>query len=148
MAAALALGAAGVWCGSVSLSSQEDVANQAIKDKFLQATSSDTVRSPTRTGKPARQLRSAWHEEWERPGSPAPLPMPLQPMLVNDAWQRIDAAAQAGHEGALRLESFFIGQVVGSFQRIRPAAEITRQIVADCEQRIADLARTLPGAAS
>jgi len=74
--------------------------------------------------------------------------MPLQPMLVNDAWQRIDAAAQAGHEGALRLESFFVGQVVGSFQRVRPAAEITRQIVADCEQRIADLARTLPGAAS
>ena len=148
MAAALALGASGVWCGSVWLSSQEDVANQAIKDKFLQATSSDTVRSPTRTGKPARQLRSAWHEEWERPGSPAPLPMPLQPMLVNDAWQRIDAAAQAGHEGALRLESFFVGQVVGSFQRVRPAAEITRQIVPDCEQRIADLARTLPGAAS
>jgi len=148
MAAALALGASGVWCGSVWLSSQEDVANQAIKDKFLQATSSDTVRSPTRTGKPARQLRSAWHEEWERPGSPAPLPMPLQPMLVSDAWQRIDAAAQAGHEGALRLESFFVGQVVGSFQRVRPAAEITRQIVADCEQRIADLARILPGAAS
>ena len=141
MAAALALGASGVWCGSVWLSSQEDVANQAIKDKFLQATSSDTVRSPTRTGKPARQLRSAWHEEWERPGSPAPLPLPLQPMLVNEAWQRIDAAAQAGHEGAFRLESFFVGQVVGSFQRIRPAAEITRQIVTDCEQRIADLAR-------
>ena len=148
MAAALALGAAGVWCGSVWLSSAEDVANQAIKDKFLQASSSDTVRSPARTGKPARQLRSAWHEEWERPGSPAPLPMPLQPMLVNEAWQRIDAAAQAGHEGALRLESFFVGQVVGSFQQVRPAAEITRQIVADCEQRIADLARALPGAAS
>jgi len=140
MAAALALGAAGVWCGSVWLCSAEDVANQAIKDKFLQATSSDTLRSPTRTGKPARQLRSAWHEEWERPGSPAPLPLPLQPMLVNEAWQRIDAAAQAGHEGALRLESFFVGQVVGSFRQIRPAAEITRQIVADCEQRIRDLA--------
>jgi len=141
MAAALALGAAGVWCGSVWLCSEEDVANQAIKDKFVQATSSDTVRSPARTGKPARQLRSAWHEEWERPGSPAPLPLPLQPMLVSEAWQRIDAAAQAGHEGALRLESFFIGQVVGSFQQIRPAAEITRQIVADCEQRIRDLAQ-------
>ena len=49
--------------------------------------------------------------------------------------------SQAGHEGAFRLESFFVGQVVGSFQRIRPAAEITRQIVTDCEQRIADLAR-------
>jgi len=140
MAAALALGAAGVWCGSVWLSSEEDVANQAIKAKFLRATSSDTVRSPTRTGKPARQLRSAWHEEWERPGSPGPLPMPLQPMLVNEAWQRIDAAARAGHEGALRLESFFVGQVVGSFTELRPAGEITRQIVADCERRIAELA--------
>ncbi|HMH37600.1 MAG TPA: nitronate monooxygenase, partial [Streptosporangiaceae bacterium] len=140
MAAALALGAAGVWCGSVWLSSEEDVANQAIKAKFLGATSSDTVRSRTRTGKPARQLRSAWHEEWEQPGSPAPLSLPLQPMLVNEAWQRIDAAARTGHEGALRLESFFVGQVVGSFEQIRPAGEITRQIVADCEQRITELA--------
>jgi len=141
MAAALALGAAGAWCGSVWLSSEEDVANQAIKAKFLQATSSDTVRSPTRTGKPARQLRSAWHEEWEQPGSPSPLPMPLQPMLVNEAWQRIDAAARTGHEGALRLESFFVGQVVGSFAQIRPAGEITRQIVAECEQTIRELAK-------
>ena len=139
MAAALALGAAGVWCGSVWLSSEEDVANQALKAKFLAASSSDTLRSPTRTGKPARQLRTAWHDEWERPGSPGPLPMPLQPMLVNEAWQRIDAAADAGHEGALRLESFFIGQVVGSFDAVRPAAEITRQLAADCEQRIAEL---------
>ncbi|HMH92774.1 MAG TPA: nitronate monooxygenase, partial [Streptosporangiaceae bacterium] len=96
MAAALALGAAGVWCGSVWLSSEEDVAVQAVKDKFLKAASIETVRSRTRTGKPARQLRSAWHEEWERPGSPPPLPLPLQPMLVNEAWQRIDAAADAG----------------------------------------------------
>jgi NAD(P)H-dependent flavin oxidoreductase YrpB (nitropropane dioxygenase family) len=143
MAAALALGAAGVWCGSVWLSSAEDVANQAVKDKFLRAASSDTLRSPTRTGKPARQLRSAWHDEWEAAASPAPLPMPLQPLLVNDAWRRIDAAAAAGHEGALHLESFFIGQVVGSFTQIRPAAEITRQIIAECEQRIAELGALL-----
>jgi NAD(P)H-dependent flavin oxidoreductase YrpB (nitropropane dioxygenase family) len=143
MAAALALGAAGVWCGSVWLSSDEDVANQAIKAKFIAAASSDTLRSPTRTGKPARQLRTAWHDEWERQGSPAPLPLPLQPLLVNEAWQRIDAAAAAGHEGALRLESFFVGQVVGSFDAIRPAAEITRQIVAECEQRIAELGALL-----
>ena len=143
MAAALALGAAGVWCGSVWLCSEEDVANQAIKAKFVAATSSDTLRSPTRTGKPARQLRTAWHDEWERPGSPAPLPMPLQPLLVNEAWQRIDTAATAGHEGALKLESFFVGQVVGSFADIRPAAEITRQIVAECEQRITELGAIL-----
>jgi NAD(P)H-dependent flavin oxidoreductase YrpB (nitropropane dioxygenase family) len=144
MAAALALGAAGVWCGSVWLASAEDVAIQAIKDKFLRAASSDTLRSPTRTGKPARQLRSAWHDEWDRPGAPAPLPMPLQPMLVDAAWQRIDQAAADGHAGALRLESFYVGQVVGSFQQIRPAAEITRELVAGCEQRIAELAGLLP----
>ena len=144
MAAALALGAAGVWCGSVWLASAEDVAIQAIKDKFLRAASSDTLRSPTRTGKPARQLRSAWHDEWDRPDAPAPLPMPLQPMLVDAAWQRIDQAAADGHPGALRLESFYVGQVVGSFQQIRPAAEITRELVAGCEQRIAELAGLLP----
>jgi NAD(P)H-dependent flavin oxidoreductase YrpB (nitropropane dioxygenase family) len=143
MAAALALGAAGVWCGSVWLSSAEDVANTATKGKFLAATSSDTLRSPTRTGKPARQLRSAWHDEWEGPGGPPPLPMPLQPLLVSEAWQRIDAAAEDGHQGALRLESFFIGQVVGSFREVRPAAEITRQIIADCEQRITELGALL-----
>jgi hypothetical protein len=68
-------------------------------------------------------------------------------MLVNEAWRRIDRAADAGHEGALALESFFIGQVVGSFQEIRPAGEITRQMAAECEQRIGELARLLPAPA-
>jgi NAD(P)H-dependent flavin oxidoreductase YrpB (nitropropane dioxygenase family) len=141
MAAALALGASGVWCGSVWLTSHEDITPLPVKEKFLAAGSSDTVRSPTRTGKPARQLRSAWHDEWERPGSPKPLPMPLQPLLVNDAWGRIDAAAVNGHEGARALESFFIGQVVGSFARLRPAAYIARDLVDDCENRLVDLTK-------
>ncbi len=52
-------------------------------------------------------------------------------------------AAQAGHEGALRLESFFVGHVVGSFDAVKPAAEITRQIVSECEQRIRELGALL-----
>jgi NAD(P)H-dependent flavin oxidoreductase YrpB (nitropropane dioxygenase family) len=145
MAAALALGAAGAWCGSVWLSSEEDVTPAAIKRKFLAATSSDTVRSATRTGKPARQLRSAWHDEWEQPGAPKPLPMPLQALLVKPAWDRIDEAAAAGHEPAVELESYYIGQVVGSFTRLRPAAEITGDLVEGCRERVsalAELART------
>jgi hypothetical protein len=71
-------------------------------------------------------------------------PLPPPPKLVSEAWQRIDAAAGAGHEGALKLESFFVGQVVGSFSRLRPAAEITRQIIGDCEVRLAELAALLP----
>ncbi|MDN5915282.1 MAG: nitronate monooxygenase [Pseudonocardia sp.] len=148
MAAALALGAAGVWCGSVWLSSREDITPESVKRKFLAATSSDTLRSPTRTGKPARQLRSAWHDEWERPGSPGPLPMPLQPMLIADAWERIDDAAENGHAGATALESFFIGQVVGGFTELAPAGDIARRIVDDCAARLgelADLARESAG---
>ena len=140
MAAALALGAAGVWCGSVWLSSAEDITPDSVKSKYLDAGSGDTVRSPARTGKPARQLRSVWHDEWEKPGSPAPLPMPLQPMLVSRAWNRIDHAAAEGDVNARALESFFIGQVVGGFTRLRPAAEITRGLVDDCEARLQELA--------
>jgi NAD(P)H-dependent flavin oxidoreductase YrpB (nitropropane dioxygenase family) len=139
MAAALTLGAAGVWTGSIWLNSHEDITPLPIKEKFLAATSNDTLRSPTRTGKPARQLRSDWHDAWEAEGSPKPLPMPLQPMLVNSAWNRIDAAAAEGNEGALKLESFFIGQVVGSFSKLRPAAEITRELIADCNSRLAEM---------
>jgi NAD(P)H-dependent flavin oxidoreductase YrpB (nitropropane dioxygenase family) len=144
LAAALALGAAGAWCGSVWLSSVEDITPMSVKSKFLAAASGDTLRSPTRTGKPARQLRSAWHDEWEAGDSPAPLPMPLQPLLVHEAWNRIDAAATEGHAGALQLQSFFVGQVVGSFDRLRPAAEITRSLVADCERRLQELAALAP----
>jgi NAD(P)H-dependent flavin oxidoreductase YrpB (nitropropane dioxygenase family) len=141
MAAALALGAAGVWCGSVWLCSEEDIAPAAVKQKFLAARSSDTLRSATRTGKPARQLRSAWHVEWAEAGAPAPLPMPLQSLLVQPAWDRIDAAAEAGHGRAIELESFYVGQVVGSFGRLRPAADITRDLVEACSARLVELGR-------
>jgi hypothetical protein len=65
-------------------------------------------------------------------------------LLGVPARQRIDAAADAGHEGALKLESFLVGQVVGSFSRLHPAAEITRQTIGDCEVRLAELAALLP----
>ncbi|ALJ21721.1 NAD(P)H-dependent flavin oxidoreductase [Microbacterium sp. No. 7] len=135
LAAALTLGAAGGWAGSVWLSTVEDVAVQAIKDKLLAATSSDTERNRTRTGKPARQLVSAWHREWAAAGLPA-LPMPLQPMLTIDAWSRIDAASEQGHEGALELESFFVGQIVGGFRGIRTTRQVVADIVSECEERL------------
>jgi hypothetical protein len=70
--------------------------------------------------------------------------MPLQPMLTLEAWARIDAAAEQGHPGAVELESFFVGQVVGSFTQIRTTAEVVRDLVQGCEQRLRDLAQLLP----
>src|SRR5436190_7929212 len=78
IAAALALGAEGVWCGSVWLTTTEAETHPAVQRKFLAATSSDTVRSRSLTGKPARMLSSAWTDEWEKPEAPKPLAMPLQ----------------------------------------------------------------------
>ena len=81
MAAAMALGAQGVWCGSVWLTTEEAETHPVVKQKFLAATSADTIRSRSRTGKHARQLKSAWTDEWENPATPDPLGMPMQPVL-------------------------------------------------------------------
>ena len=70
MAAAMALGAQGVWCGSVWLTTDEAETHPVVKEKFLAATSADTIRSRSLTGKHARMLKSAWTEEWEREDTP------------------------------------------------------------------------------
>lgn len=124
MAAAMALGAQGVWTGSVWLTTAEAETHPAVLEKFLAATSSDTVRSRSLTGKPARQLKSAWTEAWDGPGSPGPLPMPLQPLLVEYARRLIARAADGGSPGARQLINYFVGQVVGSLDTVRPARSV------------------------
>ena len=100
MAAAMALGAQGVWCGSVWLTTDEAETHPVVKQKFLAATSADTIRSRSMTGKPARMLKTAWTEEWDRPDTPDPLGMPLQPILTNEAQARINRAACTHGSGA------------------------------------------------
>src|SRR5205814_2878633 len=113
VAAAMALGAEGVWCGSVWLTTEEAETQPAVKQKFLAATSKDTVRSRPLTGKPARMLRSAWTDEWEKADAPAPLQMPLQTALVAEAQLRINKSATQEGSGAQQLANYFVGQVVG-----------------------------------
>jgi NAD(P)H-dependent flavin oxidoreductase YrpB (nitropropane dioxygenase family) len=130
MAAALALGAEGVWCGSVWLTTLEAETHPAVKEKFLAATSSDTLRSRSRTGKPARQLRSAWTDEWDGQDSPGPLGMPLQPMLIGEASRRIDRAAMnPANEGAVKLANYFVGQIVGAMNESKHADRVVLDMV-------------------
>lgn len=90
VAAALALGAQGVWLGSLWLTTTEaDLHSPALTRKLLAAGSGDTVRSRALSGKPARQLRTEWTDAWDDPGGPATLPMPLQGLLVAEAVSRI-----------------------------------------------------------
>lgn len=141
IAAALALGAEGVWCGSVWLTTEEAETVPVVKEKFLAATSSDTVRSRSMTGKPARMLRTAWTEEWERPESPDPLGMPLQTVLITEPQLRINSAAAHDGAKARELATYFVGQVVGSLDRVRP----TRSVVLDMVEEFIDTIGRLEG---
>ena len=100
-----------------------------MKRKFLAATSSDTVRSRSRTGKPARQLRTAWTDEWDDPATPQPLGMPMQPILVNAALARIDRAAHRAGSGAEQLSNYFVGQIVGTMNATKPAAQVVYDMI-------------------
>ena len=92
MAAAMALGAQGVWTGSIWLTVAESDTSAMIQQKLLAATSTDTVRSRAYTGKPARQLRTDWTDAWESDRSPGTLPMPLQFILNSYAMRRAPAS--------------------------------------------------------
>ncbi|MDH2428528.1 nitronate monooxygenase family protein [Sphaerisporangium sp. TRM90804] len=146
MAAALALGAGGVWCGSVWLTTEEAETAPVVKEKLLAATSLDTVRSRSRTGKPARQLASAWTTEWDTaPESPGALPMPLQMLLAEGAMARIGEAAESGEPGARELANYFVGQVVGQMNQVKPARRVVHEMMeefAAAVERVSDITRS------
>lgn len=139
IAAAIALGAAGVWTGSVWLMTEESETDATVREKFAAASSADTMRSRVRTGKLARQLRSAWHDEWESADSPGPLPMPLMEMISDSAFQKIGQAAAAGSPEAYRLQSYFVGQAVGMLGSVRPAAEVVYSMIESYIEAVARL---------
>ena len=113
MAACMMMGAAGAWTGSVWLTTAEAETLPSIKEKMLTATSRQTVRSRSRTGKYTRQLRSPWTDAWQQEGAPEPLPMPLQGLISGPALNRIDKLAESGHPGAKKLATYWVGQGVG-----------------------------------
>lgn len=145
MAAAIALGAQGVWCGSVWLTTEEAETHPVVKQKFLAATSSDTLRSRSRTGKPARQLRTAWTDEWDDPANPKPLGMPMQPILVGEALARIDRAAHHAGSGAEQLSNYFVGQIVGTMNTVKPAAQVVYDMIDEFIEAVQGLSRQLEG---
>jgi NAD(P)H-dependent flavin oxidoreductase YrpB (nitropropane dioxygenase family) len=128
--ASLALGAQGVWCGSVWLTTEEAETHPVVKEKFLAATSSDTVRSRSLTGKPARQLRSAWTDAWEDASNPDPLPMPLQPRLVREAQARINRTAH-NNKGSEQLANYFVGQIVGSMNHVKSVRTVMEEFAVE-----------------
>ena len=129
IAASLALGAQGVWAGTIWLTTTEHTAHMApaLVDKLLAAGSADTVISRSESGKTFRQIRSSWTDEWEAPGAPVPLKMPYQDVLVGDLLGAIQE-----HEVEPLLHSG-AGQGIGYATKVRPVSEVMAELVADAE---------------
>ncbi len=138
IAAALALGAVGVWMGSAWLTTQEYTLGSAVpalREALLAATSSDTVRSRIYSGKPARLLKNRWTQAWTEPGAPEPLPMPLQNLLVSEAHQRL---MRSGRPDVLPMP---VGQIVGRMNEVRPVAEVISELMREADDTASRLGK-------
>jgi NAD(P)H-dependent flavin oxidoreductase YrpB (nitropropane dioxygenase family) len=140
MAAALALGARGVWCVSVWLTTVESECSPLMRQKLIDAGTDDTVKTKTFTGKPARYLRSAWVDEWGRPDAPELLPNPLHTVAIGKYLERIDRAAATGRygpeDGPGRLVSKPVGQIVGSLNRQTSSRQVVLDMMEECVEAL------------
>ena len=143
MAGMMAAGAQGAWTGSVWLATPEAETSEAFRAKMVAARSRDTVRSMSRTGKPARQLRTGWHDAWDAPDGPGTLPMPLMGMVSEPAFQRIEREAAVGNEAARELVSYFVGQGVGLVDQVRSARQVVQDFREDFVEAVGRLAALL-----
>ncbi|MFF1377508.1 NAD(P)H-dependent flavin oxidoreductase [Streptomyces sp. NPDC058308] len=131
IAAALALGAQGVWLGSLWLTTTEaDLHSPALTRKLLAAGSGDTVRSRALTGKPARQLRTEWTDAWDDPQGPGTLPMPLQGLLVAEAVSRIQKYE------VQELLGTPVGQIVGRMNSERSVQAVFDDLTRGFERAV------------
>ncbi|MGW0167884.1 NAD(P)H-dependent flavin oxidoreductase [Streptomyces sp. NPDC003343] len=136
VAAALTLGAQGVWLGSIWLTTTEtELPSRALVRKLLAAGSGDTVRSRALTGKPARQLRTEWTDAWDDAGGPGTLPMPLQGLLVADAISRIQRYEVEPLLGTP------VGQIVGRMNEERSVQAVVDDLTRGFERAVDRLNR-------
>lgn len=133
-AAALAMGAQGVWTGTIWLASREHALDPILTDQLLKAGSEDTVISRSWSGKTLRMVRSGWSDEWSAPGAPTPLKMPYQQVLVGE----LNAAVNEH-----RVESLMwtpAGQSVAFLKEVRTVEEIMGELIEDTEQALGRMA--------
>ena len=139
LAAALALGAQGVWMGTRFIASEEAHAGDLYRNTILEAADDSTVRTRCYSGKPMRVQKNAYVEDWEsRPGDIQPFPAQAMTSVRNGAMGGIGGQI----EGLDPDKSCFaMGQSAGGVHEVLPAAEIVARIMAEAHAAIARLAR-------
>jgi NAD(P)H-dependent flavin oxidoreductase YrpB (nitropropane dioxygenase family) len=132
VAAAMALGAQGVWVGTAFLASEETNIEPPHQEKILEGRSEQFTASKFGDGMQARSFESEVKRAWEASGL-QPLTMPLQAILQEPLTL---AARQIGR---LDLVSNSAGQVAGMITERRPAKDILMGLVEEAEETIEQL---------
>lgn len=139
LAAALALGAQGVWMGTRFIASQEAHAADMYRQAVIEAGDSDTIRTRCYSGKPMRVKQNAWVQDWE-----------LRPAEIQPFPQQAIASHRAGVMGGIggQMEGldadrscFAMGQSAGGITDTPPAGDIVRRLLAEAEQALDRVAR-------
>ena len=133
LAAALALGAGGVWVGTRFIATPEAYGHRAFKERVVASHSRDTTLTKAYTGKPLRALRNSWTAEWEDKASDI-RPFPAQYAV---AGTRVETGYQ---DGDLDWGMMPAGQGVETINDIVPAARIVSGMVEQAEQILHRLA--------
>ena len=136
LAAALALGAQGVWVGTAFLTSEETNIPTAHQQAILDGRSEQFTLSKFSSGKQQRGYRNVVKEAWENSGLPH-LEMPLQGIVQEPFTQ---AARAAGRWDLVGSPS---GQISGMLDKRRPAKDILLDMVGEARETIEVLQRNL-----
>ena len=129
LAAALTMGAVGIWTGTIWLATHESETEMFLKQRLIEARAEDPYQSRAMSGKPIRQLPSRYGDAWKQPGAPEPLQMPLQGMLVADI---LDGIKEAKVEEWMTTPA---GQSVVGINAVRPAADVVYSLAEEAIER-------------
>ena len=142
MLAAMAMGAAGVWTGSIWLAVEESEAEPAQKQSYFDATEEGTIRSRSWTGKPCRMLKNEWTEAWEREDTPSPLGMPLQGLVSSDAIRRTHVYAGSGDCQKVAFNP--VGQVVGQVNEVETCRNLITRLLNEYVEALDEINALMP----
>ena len=136
LAAALALGAQGVWMGTRFIASEEANAAAVYKEKIVAAGGGDTRVSRCYSGKPMRVLANPYVEDWER----RPADMQPFPAQLAYSWQQgvTDYTATADIDPERTMMP--CGQVAGAIGEVLPVRDFVRLVLADADATLDRLA--------
>jgi len=141
LAAALCLGAVGVWVGTAFLVSKEADWDDILKQRILDASEEDTRVTRIYSGKTMRNIKNPLIEAWEEAGVPT-LAFPFQAAVIRDV---TFAAEKAGRK---ELGMNPAGQISGMFHEQRSAREILHQMVEQAAEIIQRLPADIPAVTS